>query len=43
MSNEKNENNEDEKTNWPGAVMGIAFMIFLLLICFGGDILEAIK
>lgn len=31
---------DDHKTNWPGAIIGIAFLVFLLLVCFGNRILD---
>lgn len=35
-----NDNFEEKPTNWPGAVAGVAFLIFLLLLCFGNRLLD---
>lgn len=40
MGSEDFENEKENQTNWPGAIIGTAFLIFLLLICFGNRILD---
>lgn len=47
MSNDENNSTNDENdstnTNWPGALLGIAFLAFLAFICYGDKIIDAIS
>lgn len=38
--NFEDKKSEDKKSDWPGALIGIAFLAFLLLVCFGNRLLD---